>query len=48
VKVIAAAKTFRHLSKGNASYEIAQIVNLDPGTVRRYLSKLYPGELWKS
>jgi hypothetical protein len=46
-KVAKAAEQFRHLSKGNAAYEMASIVNLDPGTIKRYLSELFPGDKWK-
>ena len=46
-KIAKAAEAFRHLSKGNASYEIADIVSLDPGTIKRYLSELFPGDAWK-
>lgn len=46
-KVKGAAAAFMHLSKVNASYEMAKLVNLDPGTIRRYLSELFPGNEWK-
>jgi hypothetical protein len=46
-KVAKAAEKYMHLSRGNAAHEIASIVNLDTGTVRRYLSELFPGEKWK-
>ena len=46
-KVALSAESFRHLSRSNASYEMADIVNLDPGTIKRYLSELFPGDKWK-
>ena len=46
-KVANAAGPFKHLSKEKAAAEIAKIVNLDTGTVRRYLSELFPGDKWK-
>ena len=46
-KVKKAAQSFKHLSKSNASYEMAGLVNLDPGTIRRYLTELFPGDKWK-
>lgn len=46
-KVASAAESFRHLSKERAAAAIAQTVNLDPGTIRRYLSELFPGDKWK-
>ena len=46
-KVATAAEPYRHLSKGNAAHEIAQIVSLDAGTVKRYLTELFPGKDWK-
>ena len=46
-KVQKAASGFKHLSNGDASFEMAEIVNLDPGTIRRYLTKLFPGDNWK-
>lgn len=41
-----AAESFRHLSRESAATEIALLVNMSPGTVRRYLSQLFPGTLW--
>lgn len=46
-KVAKAAEEFRHLSKEKAAAEIAEIVNLDPGTIRRYLTQAFPGEEWR-
>ncbi len=45
-RVAKSAVAFMHLSKGDAAYEIAKIVNLDAGTVKRYLSQIFPGEKW--
>ncbi|WPC65265.1 hypothetical protein SBP18_12185 [Rhodoferax ferrireducens] len=46
-KVKKEAESFRHLSKEKAATGMAGIVNLDTGTIRRYLSELYPGKKWK-
>ncbi len=46
-KVAKSAQAFKHLSKEKAAIEIADKVQLDPGTVRRYLSELFPGDKWK-
>jgi hypothetical protein len=46
-KVQKAAQAFRHLSRSNASYEMAELVNLDAGTIKRYLTELFPGDKWK-
>lgn len=46
-KVKQEALAFRHLSKENAASKISPIVNLDTGTIRRYLSQLFPGSEWK-
>ena len=46
-KVATAAVAFRHLSKEKAAVAMAGIVNLDPGTIRRYLSQQFPGDKWK-
>ena len=46
-KVANAAESFKHLTKENAAAEIAKIVHLDAGTVRRYLIQLFPGDKWK-
>ena len=46
-KVVQAAEAFRHQSKERAAASIADIVNLDPGTIRRYLSEAFPGKKWK-
>jgi hypothetical protein len=46
-KVKKAAEFYRHLSKEKAAPEIAKIVSLDSGTVRRYLSELFPRDAWK-
>ena len=45
-KVAEAAKTLRHLSKERAAASMAELVNLVPGTIRRYLSQLFPGDKW--
>lgn len=47
IKVKIEAEHYRHLSKERAAAEIADIVNLDTGTIRRYLSELFPGNMWK-
>ena len=46
-KVAKTAESFRHLSKERAAAGMAEIVNLDPGTIRRYLSELFPGDKWR-
>ena len=46
-KVRAQAVSLQHLSKESAAAEISNIVGLAPGTIRRYLSELYPGDDWK-
>lgn len=46
-KVAKSAEPFRHLSKSDASFEIASLINLDAGTIKRYLSELFPGDKWK-
>lgn len=46
-KVAKTAEEFRHLSKEKAAAAMADIVNLDAGTIRRYLSELFPGSQWK-
>jgi hypothetical protein len=46
-KVAKAAETHMHLSKDRAAVAMADTVNLDPGTIRRYLSELFPGNNWK-
>ena len=46
-KVMEQAQPFRHLSKGAAAPLIAALVNKDAGTVRRYLTIIYPGDSWK-
>lgn len=47
-KVRHAAEKYRHMSKEAASVSIADDVRLAHGTVKRYLSELYPGEKWKN
>ena len=47
-KVQKQAENFRHLSKDSAAPAIANIVGLSPGTVRRYLTELFPGLDWKA
>lgn len=47
-KVQKQAKNFRHLSKDSAAPAIANAVGLSPGTVRRYLTELFPGPDWKA
>jgi len=46
-KVAKAAESLKHLSKEKAAAAMSSHVNLDPGTIRRYLSELFPGEKWK-
>jgi hypothetical protein len=46
-KVAGAAQVYRHLSREKAAMEIANDVNLSSGTVRRYLSELFPGDKWE-
>ncbi|MBK7001289.1 MAG: hypothetical protein IPH35_15340 [Rhodoferax sp.] len=46
-KVAKAAESFKHLSKEKAAASMAGVVNLDSGTIRRYLSEIYPGDKWK-
>jgi hypothetical protein len=45
-KVRTAAQKFKHLSKESAAPNIADSVGLSAGTVRRYLSELFPGDKW--
>ncbi|SDY02440.1 hypothetical protein SAMN05518854_1015 [Variovorax sp. YR266] len=45
-KVRRVASSYRHLAREAAAYPIAEAVGLSPGTVRRYLSELFPGEKW--
>lgn len=45
-KVRDKAELFRHLSKEAASFEISNSVGLTAGTIRRYLSELFPGNEW--
>ena len=47
-KVRKASASYRHLSKELAAPIIAEAANLSPGTVRRYLSELFPGVEWKN
>ena len=47
-KVRQASASYRHLSKELAAPIIAEAANLSPGTVRRYLSELFPGIEWKN
>lgn len=47
-KVQKHAENFRHLSKDSAAPAIANVVGLSPGTVRRYLTELFPGLDWKA
>lgn len=46
-KVRLEAANQMHLSKERAAAAMASIVNLDPGTIRRYLSELFPGNTWQ-
>lgn len=41
------SEKFKHLSKEAAAHEIGNLVGLSSGTVRRYLSTLFPGEEWQ-
>jgi hypothetical protein len=36
------------MTKGDAAYAIAEIVKKDSGTIRRYLTELFPGDKWKT
>ena len=47
-RVRKASADYRHLSKELAAPKIAEAANLSPGTVRRYLSELFPGVEWKN
>ncbi len=46
-KVKDKAMEYKHLSKEAAAAEIAEVVGLSPGHVRRYLTQLFPGDEWK-
>jgi hypothetical protein len=46
-KVAKVAESFMHLSKEKAASAMSNSVNLDTGTIRRYLSELFPGDKWK-
>ena len=45
-KVRKAAEAYRHVARDAAAFPISQEVGLAPGTVRRYLSQLFPGDDW--
>ena len=45
-KVKQAASDYQHSFKDRAAAEMANLVNLEPGTIRRYLSELFPGKNW--
>lgn len=47
-KITEEAEKYRHMSKENAAYEIAELVERAPGTVRRHLSKIHPGLDWRN
>jgi len=48
-KVLKEAEKLRHkMTKESAAYAIAEIVKKDSGTVKRYLTELFPGEKWKT
>lgn len=48
-KVAKEADILRHkMTKGDAAYAIAEIVKKDSGTVKRYLTELFPGDKWKT
>ena len=46
-RVADTAQLFKHLSKEKASVAISNVVHLDAGTVRRYLTEIFPGNKWK-
>lgn len=46
-KVRVQASIWKHLSKESAAAEISDAIGLSSGTVRRYLSELFPGDDWK-
>jgi hypothetical protein len=46
-RVRAQATTRKHLSKERAAAEISDAVGLSTGTIKRYLSELFPGDNWK-
>ena len=46
-RITKAAQEFRHLSKEDAAFEIADVVRRSPSFVRRRLIKLFPGADWK-
>lgn len=45
-RVKSAAQKYRNLTKEQAAPLVADEVHLSPGTVRRYLSTLFPGKTW--
>lgn len=47
-RVAKEAEALRHKTKDDASYEIAKIIGKGNGTVKRYLTELYPGDKWKT
>lgn len=47
-RVKAAAQKYRNLTKEQAAPLLADEVHLSPGTVRRYLSTMFPGKTWEA
>lgn len=47
-RVKSAAQKYRNLTKEQAAPLLADEVHLSPGTVRRYLSTLFPGKTWEA
>lgn len=47
-RVKSAAQKYRNLTKEQAAPLLAAEVHLSPGTVRRYLSTLFPGKAWEA
>lgn len=48
-KVAKEAEKIRHkMTKEDASYVIAEVVKKNSGTVKRYLTELFPGDTWKA
>ena len=45
-RVKAASSEYRHLPRDTASVHISEAVGKSPGTIRRLLSELFPGEQW--
>jgi len=45
-RVRAAAEQHRHLTKGEAAFEIAEEIAMSPDRVRKLLSEIFPGPEW--